>query len=777
MAPEQPDFDLFDSIPLDASFTLDQLTSRFQTVRDGLPELVKNSKDQYAREKIRERSERQIVVLADSRTRSLAVIDFAGATAEEFDLWNKWSSRAAGRTDLASDIEAGYGNGGKAFMVRGSVRFSYMESYKGGRRTKMGFKNDQPDVRYRPGFDREGGEKIRDVRDSKPAKRLGEILDFFGLALNELPKPCGEAFFRREAFTAVVVEGVREWQGRRNVSATLPNIVASLRTHPQASLTIETSNVWVFVDGKMEEEPLAVTYPDPHPGFEALDPIPLPATLTDPTTAMSVDTGAKDPSIDVLQLRTSAHQLRLSAESALNIVRVHDERNIVGYWTVSDLAPAAASAYVMGEIRVPALDEDDLAGADRVGFSDTPRVRAVYAWIAEHVMELAGKIQEAQAHEERPQDKDRASHALDRFRDLMREYLKREFQGDETGDVDGPIGPEPPGHGWGDRIDEIALEPGRDRIAIAAGTTVPLVYHCTQVEPDGTRLGVKHPRMDLECDKPDGVEWDGKDQIRANKPGLFVISVVDPGSGKSSDEIFVEVIEATGATIVCPTEPMKRGERTQLQTLFETEVGTRDDILIDGYVDDWSKARLGRSGILSAGNEEATVALHVRWGPGPTDVVNGAVEIGPELIERKGKGAGADIPSILLCGMDAPGTEELPAAQRTVAPTEDYPSVHEEPALFPNVVWINTNSVESKQVRRRHGGSSGMMGIGTLTFTEFLALKCFDILKRLFVRQGAGEKLMTELEFTVAIELAETNCSDFIREAYELAAELAKEAR
>ena len=43
------EFVLPDDIPIDPEATLDQLTGRFRSLRDGLPELVKNAKDQYSR--------------------------------------------------------------------------------------------------------------------------------------------------------------------------------------------------------------------------------------------------------------------------------------------------------------------------------------------------------------------------------------------------------------------------------------------------------------------------------------------------------------------------------------------------------------------------------------------------------------------------------------------------------------------------------------------------------------------------------------------------------
>jgi hypothetical protein len=89
------EFEFFDEIPMDKGHALDQQTARFQTVRDGLPELVKNSKDQYARLGTIEKIDRQVVVVTNDESRTIAVLDFAGATSEDFDGWTTWSSRTA----------------------------------------------------------------------------------------------------------------------------------------------------------------------------------------------------------------------------------------------------------------------------------------------------------------------------------------------------------------------------------------------------------------------------------------------------------------------------------------------------------------------------------------------------------------------------------------------------------------------------------------------------------------------------------------------------------
>src|SRR2546421_7603513 len=121
-----PAFNPLPEIPMDRAHMLDQSTGRFQTVKDGLPELVKNSKDHYSRLGVIDKADRQIVVIVSTDIRRLGVLDFAGARNEDFNGWKTWSSRTAARSDLAGDIEAGYGNGGKSFMVRGAVRESSM---------------------------------------------------------------------------------------------------------------------------------------------------------------------------------------------------------------------------------------------------------------------------------------------------------------------------------------------------------------------------------------------------------------------------------------------------------------------------------------------------------------------------------------------------------------------------------------------------------------------------------------------------------------------------
>lgn len=450
-------WDFLDDIPMDKTHTLEQLTGRFQSITDGLPELIKNSKDQYMRLGVEDRSDRQVLVIASTTHRMLGVIDFAGAGPSDFDGWLTWSSRTAARGDLSSDIEAGHGNGGKSFMVRGSVGESFMESCAQGKRTKMGFDNSSRQHLYIPAYARENGVLVEDADEDDAPGRLTMLLEPFGLVVSHLPQACQRAFTRSHAFTAVVIEDVRDWQGRRaqTVQRLVSEIPEVLSAHAQASLTIETCEVRVLAGRKvLTPRPLVAEYPAPIEGFDDLPLIPVPSQLTDPRTGETVPTVHDIGSSGTLQLRTSRTHLRMSDRNRpLNVVRARNERNIVGSWTLADLAPMAESAFIYGVLSLPALQSEHLAGSDRMGFSDTALVRAVAAWLGAQVEDLAERIRAARAAQNRPEDHARATTALEKMRDLMRRYIEatRPGGGGDHGDgegPDGPLPPPPPGPRW-----------------------------------------------------------------------------------------------------------------------------------------------------------------------------------------------------------------------------------------------------------------------------------------------------------------------------------------
>jgi hypothetical protein len=266
-------------IPMDRVHFLDQSTNAFLNVKDGLPELIKNSKDQYARLTVNDRELRQIVVIADTKEHLLAVVDFAGAKAEEFLGWSTWADRHANRRDMSMEIEGGHGNGGKSFMVRGANERSFIESCFDGKRSKMGFRNDVPEHRYKPGWATARGVEIKGLPETDCRDRLKKFLDRLSLTLGDLPTSALAAFEKRQAFTGVLLVDVADWENKQRrtldrMSETLTDLIAS---HGQTAMTIDTCDVWVIVDGKLASHgPIAPSKIEPFTGLKSHSNLKFP---------------------------------------------------------------------------------------------------------------------------------------------------------------------------------------------------------------------------------------------------------------------------------------------------------------------------------------------------------------------------------------------------------------------------------------------------------------------------------------------------------------------
>jgi hypothetical protein len=768
-------------IPIDVPHTLNQLLNRFQSVRDGLAELVKNSKDQYSRMGITEVEDRVIVVVADAERKQAACIDFAGAEKEQFDRWQKWSDPDANLRQRATDIEGGHGNGGKAFMVHGSTTDSSFESVAGGRRTKMGYQND-PEHLYQPGYAIEDRKPINDVNVPDVRAAFRESLIDLALGFGDLPVPAQQVFMKRKCFTIVQINGVKEWVNARpeTVRRKLAELPSILEHHPQAGLTIESCQVWFVINGQVfRNQPACIRWPEPLPGF---DPrvFPVPPEMLDPQTDETILTGSGDDSTRKLTLRTSAKSLRTEDLRPLHVVRVRNIRNIVGLWSVADLQPGASSGFIFGELAVPDLGGDHLVGADRTSLADTPLVRALRNWTAEKIGELADRIQKATAKEHRPEDRDRVNYNLRKLRELMRKFLGDRSRGTEgagagdlgntgTGGVPPPPPPPPP---KGSIVHVIEIESGARSLAVAVGATIPLSVRAYELSETGERLPVVDPDITAKFDPP-GV-------IRANEDGTITAEVAgtaslwfEPGSGAAEcNRIAIESVVSTGATISdVPERLLLQGERVTLKIVYGTVSGPRDDLVSDASVDEIGMGRISRHGSFTAGSTEGIATIRVRFGPRSTDTSAATVRIGPDRITKRGRGGqdGGEIPLILLCGTEVPGMENYPPDQRSVPPSEYQPTIIDFEPEFEHVIFINPDSKESMQVRRNRGGRKGMASIATETYHQFIALKCFEILKRLRIFEGSRDGALTELQFRERFANAETECAPFIEEAYRIA--------
>jgi hypothetical protein len=750
---------------------LDQLTTPFQSVRNGLPELIKNSKDQYARLGITAREHRQVVVIASSNRRHLAVLDFAGAYDEDFAGWKTWSSRYAGRANLADEIEAGHGNGGKAFMVRGSRGQSFMCSSADGRCTQMGFDNTDPKIRYQPGyFTDDAGTEIHSLPDKDPNDTLDTLLRSLGSSVRALPAKAQEALRRRKSFTLVVVKEVSDLLAssrRRDVVLGIPR---ELGQHPQAAWTIESCQVWV-IDGKeiVTTKPLEVETLERMQGFEKPYRFELPDVLVDPDSGEKVRLPEASPRDQFLEIRVTSRQLRMSVTRALNVIRVRNERNIVCNWSIAELAPMAGSAYLYGVLRTPAITAEHMAGADRQGLADTALVRALREWTAARLSEIAAEIQQANADREPESARERANDVLERLRDLMRRFLQADVLGKrrEGDSPDGPIATRK--RQFGESVDEIRLEEGRDSLALPIGVSIPLLFTCYDTSDPKRPLPVPRPAVRLISAPPGMAAMPTAGMLRVDAPGRCRVHLETALDGVKSNAITITGVELQGAEIRGPVDEVKQGQRVPLSVTGLGPGGSKiPKLLYETSVDEPGMGSFGRSGVFTAGGMPGNVTARVKYGPKPTDSATCTLRIGTERVQHKPGRSGSDIPAILLCGTEAPGRDEYPREQRTHDGGEKFPTIIDFEPHWEDVIWINHRSKESMRVRSGRG-PSGAFGVDNRTFSQYIALKCFEILRRLRARRDLESMgTFTYQQLLEALATAEIDAADFIDAAYQL---------
>jgi hypothetical protein len=650
----------------------------------------------------------------------------------------------------------------------------------------MGYENDSDRTRFKPGIAVEGGKAVEDQRVESTRKQFDRALADLGLSFDKLPKPAQETFAARQSYTIAQVNGVLDWTRARDetVRRAVSETRRSVETHPQAALTLESCAVWLVIDGQIVgDSPARVEYPEAFPGF--VDPIivPVPDQVTDPQTNEQIGTGTGDEKSRVLTLRTSAKSLRTEDMRPLHLIRVRNARNVVGLWSVADLSPGASSGFVFGELRVPSLVGEHLAGADRKSLNDTPLVRALEAWTADRVKELADKIQQATAKEHRAEDREKVNESLNKLRDLMREFLSERDRGEQgagkgqTGDGPGGTRPPPPRPSpKGDVVNVIELEGRAASIAIAVGATVPLRVKAFEQTAAGELRPVPSPKLEVKLDHADLIDLDSSQQVTAKRAGTTIVWFESDDGSVKSNTVAVETVHCTGASITgIPDRVLLQGEHLTMKVTYTTDAGLRDDLLHDASVDEIGMGRISRNGVYITGSREGTATLRVRWGVNQIDTVSAPARVGTERVPpRRGAGGdtGGEIPLILLCGTSVPGTDHYPLEQRTIMPSEHLPTIIDFDPAFENVIFINPDSRESIQARRGRGGRKGMAGIATETYNQFIATKCFEILKRLWVFEQAREAPLTEVQFRERFATAETECAPFIENAYKIAEEI-----
>lgn len=138
------------------------ISKAFQSHEAGLPEWLKNSADEYAREDAPE-SKRVIVVILDQGgknvPRSISCLDFSGMTSktieENFRIWADPEAARRGAKTVA--VQGGHGNGGKCYMTQMFNDYAVLSTVKRGKGCKYGVVGGSVKFGYIP--DRERRQK------------------------------------------------------------------------------------------------------------------------------------------------------------------------------------------------------------------------------------------------------------------------------------------------------------------------------------------------------------------------------------------------------------------------------------------------------------------------------------------------------------------------------------------------------------------------------------------------------------------------------------------
>ncbi|MHC1679928.1 MAG: hypothetical protein AB9860_01585 [Methanomassiliicoccales archaeon] len=770
VSPEE-DFQPLEETPIDIDYQLEQLVRQFNTIKSGLPEAPKNSKDAYARNYITDKAERIIMIILedgnDKHPSLLGILDFAGASISDFEGdpgqhyggWKTWSSRTSSKSTVSKEIEGGFGNGGKAFMKGVSTVEASMHSSKNGRRTKMGFR---PKSGFTPGYFMEKGVAIKNITDEDPIDSLDHALDNYSINKDDVLK-YAPFLINRKNWTLVELVGIKDVNRHWSKSA-IELVVTTLKESGQCVLTIETTNVFVIHNGKLVEGPLKHESLEPMDQFK--DPFvnEIPEVLIDPITKEKIAFTRGN----FLIVKTSKKMLNLNPQlKPLNTLRIRSGPNIVGYYKMSEIAPAGIYGRLFGELTCDCLTPDDYSGQLRMNLNFTPRTRALEEWVREKLDEIGQVVAESLSGNVSNRERMEVEKRLLSFRKAMAEFLEPEEVSKGPGSGGAKGGHEPKVKKEPESVDKVVLEGGVGFVSIPTGVTIPIQHEAL----DANGRVVPGCYFAWYCD-PVTLEMDGGGNIKSAIPGRTSLWIKELDSGITSEALEVNVYEIKSVTLNPEKTTLMRGERSSLNVSAIAAGGESPQRLALEYeVLPKGTGEVGKLGFFTAGDEPGNVMIKARFGPGDNEAV-AYIEISDEKKERKPtmyKGGG--VPYIVLCGNEAPGCTDLPMAARTKPANPEEPTIimYEPDWSKRNIIWINPESAESRRVKSRSRGNAPMSRINTKTYAEFLALKCFEILKLLRAQQLLGvDAQISPINMIESLARAEIEAAPFIDHAYKL---------
>lgn len=392
----------------------------FQSHETGLPEWLKNSADEYAREHAGE-DKRVIVVIFDYGHKgvrpSISCLDFSGMTSaiieENFRIWA--DPEASQRGSKSTLVQGGHGNGGKCYMTQMFQDYALIHTVKHRHGNRYGVVGGSIRFGYIPDRERGRNFQVEDLR-----AELEKALKPVRLSLDVLPRPAQKAFRHADGFTFLTGIGPKGYEKRIPVQ----QLVAALQEHPQMIQTLELCKVYVVVNGEMlhESKPLQLPRIAPMQGAEEQREISIPALLKDPVNEEKISTTVDDllPA-GRLVLKTSEVSMRYKKKGRHNVV-YKGESGYIGYIPVSELdVQSSYRDHIYGECSLLALES--FKQNERARLANSPLTRAVERFISQQVQAYAKEVEAL----DKPSLSQEEKEAFSKMNQALNQWMNRAF--------------------------------------------------------------------------------------------------------------------------------------------------------------------------------------------------------------------------------------------------------------------------------------------------------------------------------------------------------------
>ena len=650
----------------------------FQSHENGLPEWIKNSADAYARENFPLEKRNILIVFDDAHRKtkaSITCIDFVGMTSTDIEKhFRNWADpEAATRGSLSKEVQGGHGNGGKCYMTQMFEDHSYLFTIKSGKKSKYGVAGGSIKFGYIP--DRKIG---RDLPANSMKKELVDILKIFRLDMESIPPTVIDALNTVDGFTAIT--GIQPKGYGRKIP--VKQLIRNLQEHPQMITTLNYCQIYVYVNGKIQNSGKPLSLPEIKPMHGAEEPriISIPTRLKDPSTGKKVNTNIGDDKNDgKLIIKTSKKNMRYSLKGRHNII-FRTSSGYIGYTPVTELdIQSAYRVNIYGECHLDSLEP--YKQNDRARLAKSPLSRAVERFIANEIQIMAKEFeaQDRRAYDQEEKNElSKMNEALDRWKNRFLDEYMRGLWGSGPGGAPPPAPPLPSG------------KPVRIDIQMPykmAGIGVSFRPSIRFFDVNG-----KHIR-------PTPYRWISEDtNIAFVDEELRIISTYSIGKttiyaetldGKiQSNKITLEVVNIYTITIEPENLELPAGSRRKLNAICELSNSEKSTgVSLVWTESDPNIARVSSSGLVFGFSQGSTSIIAgddhcISSEPASVEVI--ASQTGGNG-DKKGKG----FPVIRVSG----DIDKDPDTNDYVYLSKDYPPIYQRVEdVERNIWWINSSS-------------------------------------------------------------------------------------